>query len=210
MTIGFTPAAIAFYEGLESDNSRDWWLAHKAEWEREVREPMAELTDALAEEFGEAKLFRPNRDVRFSLDKSPYKTHQGAFVSAQQGIGFYVEISADGLRTGGGFRAHSGGQTQRMRRAIDADHTGGELISLLESLRASGYEVVSDHVRTTPKGYRADHPRIEALRFKDLMLITAHGAPAWLGTERVLDAVATSWRQVRPLVEWATAHVGRP
>jgi len=210
MTTGFSPAAIAFYEALEADNSRDWWLAHKAEWEREVREPMTELTDALAEEFGEAKLFRPNRDIRFSLDKSPYKTHQGAFVAVEQGIGFYVEISADGLRSGGGFRAHSGGQTQRMRRAIDSGSAGEELVSLLGSLRAAGYEVVSDQVRTAPRGYRTDHPRIEALRFKDLMLITAHGTPGWLGTDRLVDEVRTSWRLVRPLVAWATIHVGRP
>ena len=92
---GFPDAGPAFYEGLEADNSKTYWLAHKAVYESAIREPMLALVDALEGEFGEARLFRPYRDVRFSADKSPYKTHQGAFTGADTAFGYYVQMSAD-------------------------------------------------------------------------------------------------------------------
>ena len=70
---GFTDRALELYAGLEADNSRQYWEAHKPEWEAEVRDPMRALTAELEDEFGSAKLFRPYRDVRFSADKTPYK-----------------------------------------------------------------------------------------------------------------------------------------
>lgn len=206
---GFPPGALDFYAALEQDNSRDFWLSHKAEWERAVREPMLLLTEELADEFGEARLFRPNRDIRFSNDKSPYKTHQGAFAAASPGTGFYVEISADGLRTGGGFRAHSAAETARWRQAVAAPAPGAELMRLVAALDGEGYEVLSERVKTAPRGYPGDHPRIGMLRYKDLMLVRSHGAPDWLGTERLADEVRDSWRAVRPVVEWVRTHVDR-
>ena len=110
---GFPDAGPAFYEGLEADNSKTYWLAHKAVYESAIREPMLALVDALEGEFGEARLFRPYRDVRFSADKSPYKTHQGAFTGADTAFGYYVQMSADGLALGGGFRATSTAVTAR-------------------------------------------------------------------------------------------------
>ncbi len=104
---GIPAGALSFYAELEDVNSRDWWLAHKDVYERDVREPMLALLDALEDEFGAAKLFRPNRDVRFSADKSPYKTHQGALVGAGTVQAYYVQVSAEGVGGGGGFRAEA-------------------------------------------------------------------------------------------------------
>ena len=83
--------------------------------------------DALEDEFGPARLFRPNRDIRFSHDKSPYKTHQGAFVGVATGVGYYVQVSGDGLAVGGGFRAHSPAETARYRAAVDGARPAGRL-----------------------------------------------------------------------------------
>lgn len=207
---GFQTEALAFYLGLEADNSRTYWTDHKDEWEREVRGPMLALVAALADEFGEAKLFRPNRDIRFSADKSPYKTHQGAFAATPGGAGYYVQISATGLRAGGGFRAHHPAQTARLRTAVDAGPPGAELESLLQSLRRKRFEVLGERVKTTPRGYPSDHPRIEMLRHKELMVIRDFGDPSWLGTTRALARVRDTWRTVRPLNEWVDAHVGPP
>ena len=88
---GWPEEALEFYEGLTADNSKAYWTAHKAVYEDAVLRPMTELVEELAAEFGEAKIFRPYRDVRFSADKSPYKTHIGAVI----GTG-YVQLSADG------------------------------------------------------------------------------------------------------------------
>jgi uncharacterized protein (TIGR02453 family) len=205
---GFPADALGFYAGLEADNTKAYWTDHKSQWESHVRAPMLALVDALEEEFGEAKLFRPNRDIRFSADKSPYKTHLGAFAATHPGCGYYVEISATGLRAGGGFHAHSPSQTASLRRAVDDDGAGPELETLLEGLRHKDFEVHGEKVRTTPRGYAADHPRIETLRQKELMVIRDFGDPEWLSTTHVLTEVRDTWRAIRPLNEWVGEHVG--
>ena len=204
---GFPPSALAFYAGLEADNSREHWQAHRPTYEQDVREPMLALLDALEDEFGEAKLFRPNRDVRFSADKSPYKTHQGALVGVGTSLGYYVQISADGLRAGGGFRTTSPTQTARFRAAVDAPATGIELERMVTALRDKTFELVGDAVKTAPRGYAVDHPRIEMLRHKELMVLRDFGAPPWLHTRRALTEVRDTWRAVRPLAEWLEANV---
>ncbi|KRC88692.1 hypothetical protein ASE25_12690 [Terrabacter sp. Root85] len=205
---GFPPGALSFYAELEDVNSRDWWLAHKDVYERDVREPMLALLDGLEDEFGPAKLFRPNRDVRFSADKSPYKTHQGALVGSGTVLGYYVQVSADGLRAGGGFRAVSPAQTARFRAAVDTPSSGLALETILEALRGKDFELMGEQVKTTPRGYAADHPRIATLRHKELMVSRDFGAPAWLSTTRTLTEVRDTWRAVRALTAWLEEHVG--
>src|SRR4249919_1114934 len=97
---GFPHDALDFYDDLELDNTKSYWTAHKNIYDTCVKAPMIELTGALEEEFGPAKVFRPYRDVRFAKDKTPYKTAQGAFVSAGPATGWYVEIGAPGVRVG--------------------------------------------------------------------------------------------------------------
>ena len=91
---GFPVAALDFYDDLEMDNTKSFWTAHKDTYDTAVKAPMAALVAALEPEFGKAKLFRPYRDVRFAKDKTPYKTHQGGFVQAGQGTGWYVQVGA--------------------------------------------------------------------------------------------------------------------
>ncbi|EWT02442.1 hypothetical protein N865_04940 [Intrasporangium oryzae NRRL B-24470] len=205
---GFSDRALAFYEGLEADNSRAYWQDHRAVFEDDVKGPMLALLDALEPDFGPARLFRPNRDTRFSADKSPYKTQIGALVGDRPGLGYYVQLSARGLAAGGGFRSHSPAQTARLRAAVATDRPGAELVGLLDGLRAAGFVDRGEQVRTTPRGYPADHPRIATLRFKELMLIRSFGEPEWLGSARTLDEVRGTWERIRPLLDWVTAHVG--
>src|SRR5579862_3685858 len=77
---GWPEEALDFYDGLAADNTKTYWTEHKAVYEDKILRPMAELTEELAAEFGEPKIFRPYRDVRFSRDKTPYKTHIGAVI----------------------------------------------------------------------------------------------------------------------------------
>ncbi len=100
---GFPVAALDFYDDLEMDNTKSFWEANRAVWKDAVEAPMKALVAELQPEFGPAKVFRPYRDVRFAKDKTPYKTHQGAYVGAGPSTGWYVEISARGTRVGGGF-----------------------------------------------------------------------------------------------------------
>src|SRR3989442_15301901 len=115
---GIPDAAFRFYRELEHNNNRDWWLEHKATYDAAVKEPLTQLLAELAPQFGEARIFRPNRDIRFSPDKSPYKTAQGAFASVAEGTGFYLQLSADGLLIGGGCHTHTPAQLARFRSAV--------------------------------------------------------------------------------------------
>ena len=204
---GFPHWGVEFYQDLEEDNTREFWTAHKPRWQQDVRDPMRALADELEDEFGPAKLFRPNRNLRFSADKSPYKTHQAALAGREKGAGWYVQLGGDGLVVGGGFRAHSPADTARFRAAVDAPSSGLLLERLVADLAGSGFTLEGDSLKTRPKGYDADHPRLELLRRKEIMALRRFGAPDWLATPQALDEVRASWRELRPLTEWVLEHV---
>jgi uncharacterized protein (TIGR02453 family) len=199
---GFPDEALAFYAGLRADNSKAYWTAQKDVYESAVRGPMLALLEELGPEWGEAKLFRPYRDTRFAADKSPYKTHQGAFCSILPGVGYYVQVDADGLYTGAGFHAHTRDQTARYRAAVTAPGTGSGLAALVEKLEKKGFELSGDQVRTRPKGVPADHPRLELMRYESLIAGRSHEE---LGPAAVIRA---DWKSLRPLVEWVAENVG--
>lgn len=208
---GFPDEALAFFEGLEADNSKAYFTDHKTVFDRAVREPMVALTDALAEEFGEAKIFRPNRDVRFSPDKSPYKTHQGAVIGMGGGEGsLYVAVSAEGLVAGGGFYQMTKDQVTRYRAAVEDDAAGGRLAAVVEVLLADGFGLVGETLKRAPRGTDPEHPRIELLRHKGIAGMKEFGSPPWLSTAAALDHVATAWRALAPLNAWLAAEVGAP
>ena len=205
---GFPEAALDFYDDLEMDNTRSFWEAHKAVYIESVKAPMTALTDALAEEFGAPKVFRPYRDVRFAKDKTPYKTHQGAFVAAGPRCGWYVEISARGVRTGGGFYETTGPDLARIRESIHHEATGTELQRILAKLERAGYEIGGERLKTSPRGYDADHPRIDLLRHRTITVGKPYGFDPVISSPDLVDAVRKDWRALRPLVEWVALRLG--
>jgi len=203
---GFPDAALDFYDDLELDNTKSFWQSHKHVYESAVRDPMLALTGLLAEEFGSAKVFRPYRDVRFAKDKTPYKNHQGAFVAVGPATGWYVEIGSPGVRVGGGYYHAGGPDLARIRTAIDTPHSGEELQRIVARLKKNGFEVRGEQLKTTPRGYSSDHPRIDLLRYKSMALGKSYGFEN-LDTPALADRVRDDWRALRPLVEWVAARV---
>ena len=207
---GFPVAALDFYDDLEVDNTKSFWEAHKAVYTEAVKAPMTALTEALAGEFGTAKVFRPYRDVRFAKDKTPYKTHQGAYVAVAPATGWYVEVSARGVRTGAGFYEASSAGLAAVRAAIDDERTGAELERIVGDLEKDGWTVGGETLKTTPRGYDQEHPRIALLRHKSLTLTRSHGFEPVIHTPGLLDVVRDDWRTLRPFVDWvAERTVGR-
>jgi uncharacterized protein (TIGR02453 family) len=202
---GWTAEAIEFYEGLEADNSKTYWNANKSVYEKLVLQPMTELLTELAPEFGETKLFRPYRDVRFSADKAPYKTAIGATL----GWGGYVQLSAQGLAAGSGMWMMAPDQLERYRKAVAAETTGQSLVDLLRVLRKAGIQAEGhDSLKTAPKGYPKDHPRIELLRYKGVTSWKQWPPGAWLGKAAAKDRVVSFLRTSLPLNEWLAANIG--
>jgi uncharacterized protein (TIGR02453 family) len=205
---GIPEAALDFYDDLEVDNTKSFWTAHKDTYDTAVRGPMTALAKALEPEFGEAKVFRPYRDVRFAKDKTPYKTHQGVFIARGPATGYYVQVSAPGVRVGVGYYEASGPRLARIRSAVADDRRGPELERLVDSLQASGWELGGDKLKTSPKGYAADHPRIELLRHKSMTLAKSYGFEPFIHTPELLDRVREDWREATPFVTWVSDNAG--
>jgi uncharacterized protein (TIGR02453 family) len=204
---GWPAEAIEFYEGLEADNSKTYWHAHKTEFETLVRAPMVELVEELEPEFGAGKIFRPYRDTRFSWDKSPYKTR---IYAAFEGGG-YVQFSAEGLGAGSGYWMMEPDQLERYRRAVADDGSGAELEAIVARVAKRDIEVISrESLKTVPRGYPRDHPRAGLLRHKGLVTWKEWPPGAWLGTRRARDRIVRFLQDSAPLRTWLDARVGPP
>jgi uncharacterized protein (TIGR02453 family) len=205
---GIPLVALDFYEDLEDDNSRTFWLAHKDTYDSAVRRPMELLTAQLAPEFGAVKLFRPHRDIRFAKDKTPYKTQQGAVLGSAAIGALYVHVGAPGLFVGGGSWSLAADQVHRLRAGVAEDVTGRALERILARLEAAGLTVGGDRLTRLPSGFDRDHPRAELLRHKAITAGREFGAPDWLPTPRTAAEVAAVWRAIAPLNAWLRKHVG--
>lgn len=193
---GFGPGAVDFYVGLRASNSREFFAAHRDTYEADVRGPLELLAEELAPEFGEAKVFRPHRDLRFTPDKRPYKEHAGAVVLRHPGA-LYVQLSAEGLLVAGGWYHPDRAQLAAFRRAVADGEPGDEVDQLLGELSDVGLELdTDDALRTAPRGYPRDHPRIELLRQRSLHLGVTHPPRRWLHTREALTRTASGWCEV--------------
>jgi uncharacterized protein (TIGR02453 family) len=203
---GWPEEALDFYDGLAADNSKSYWTEHKATYEQKILAPMTELTEELAAEFGEPKIFRPYRDVRFSADKSPYKTHIGAVIG---GTG-YVQLSAEGLGAGAGMWQMEPESLERYRQAVASDGPGAELEQVIARIENDDITVHGHSVlKSAPRGYPADHPRIALLRYKGLTAWKQWPVEPWLETAAAKDHIMSFFRTVQPLCSWLTINVSR-
>jgi uncharacterized protein (TIGR02453 family) len=203
---GFPEAALDFYDDLEMDNTKSFWEEHRGTYDEAVAAPMKALVGALEPEFGTAKVFRPYRDVRFAKDKTPYKTHQGAYIALAPSTGYYVQIAASGVRVGAGFYEASSERLAAVRAAIDDDGHGSDLEGILATLTSSGWDLGGDQLKTAPRGYDVDHPRIALLRHKSMTLGKDLGFAPVIHTPELVDQVRDDWREATPFVEWVLAH----
>jgi uncharacterized protein (TIGR02453 family) len=203
---GWPEEALDFYDGLAADNSKSYWTEHKAVYEEKILRPMTELTEELAAEFGEPKIFRPYRDLRFSRDKSPFKTHIGAVIGD---VG-YVQLSAEGLGAGAGMWEMGPEQLARYREAVADDGSGGELEEIIATIEKADVTLHGHGVlKSAPRGFPADHPRIVLLRYKGVTAWKQWPVEPWLETASAKDRVISFFRTTRPLCSWLTDNVAR-
>jgi uncharacterized protein (TIGR02453 family) len=209
---GFPPEAFTFYARLEADNTKTFWVDNKSIYETCVKAPMQALMTAVDAKFQPLKMFRPHRDVRFAKDKSPYKTHAGATGEREGGAIYYIQVSSSGLLTASGYYMMEKDQLEKFRIAIAAQKSGAKFLELVEHYKkAKGLRLNSGGdapLKTTPKGYDKDHPRIEYLRWKGATVFHEHGMPAWLHTAKALTRIEASWSAVDPLNDWLDKYVG--
>jgi uncharacterized protein (TIGR02453 family) len=196
--------ALDFFEGLEADNSKTYWTEHKATYDEKVLAPMVDLLAELEDEFGPTKIFRPYRDVRFSADKTPYKTNIGAMLGSG-----YVQLTAAGLSAGLGMYMMAPDQLTRYRAAVAGDSTGAELDRVIagierKKIRVHGHDVL----KTVPRGYDKEHPRAELLKNKGIIAWQDWPPAPWLGRPAAKDRIVDFMRTSAPLMSWLDTHVG--
>ncbi len=204
---GIPAGALEFYAALEADNSKTFWEANKHRYAEVVRGPVTELCQQLAQ-YGEFRLFRPHNDMRFAKNKPPYKTHQGAYTEGEGGAGFFVQLSAEGLMAGTGYYAMAKDQLDKFRAAIVDEATGSEIETITAQL-AKKYSIGAiSELKTAPRGYDKNHPRIELLRRKGLIVSHEFGCPKWLHTSQVTKRIDGLWQAAAEMNSWLDTNVG--
>jgi len=209
---GFGPDIMAFYKGLVAENTKARWYAHRDIYETQVKAPVTALVATLEPEFGPVKIFSPFNDLRFTRDRPPYRTNVAIAARRGDGTALYFGVSAEwGVDLGGGMFGPSRDQLRRFRVLQDDPEATGSLDVLLSPLAQAGFSPsTEDKLATAPRGWPRDHPRIELLRLRRL-LIGQHRTPGpWLAEPDCLDLVVDAWRAVAPWHHWLAERVGPP
>ena len=200
---GWTGDFQGFFLGLQMDNSKAYFDSHRRQYEEEVKGPMLALLADLEPEFGPAHLSRPNRDIRFSADKSPYKTN----IYADARNGGYVALDGTGLVAAGGRYMMDADQLGRFRQAIAEERSGGQLAKIVAGLLDSGYEIGGQELKRVPPPHPQDHPRGDLLRHKRLIYWKRWEIEPWIATPEARDRVAQVWREGAKLNTWLASHL---
>lgn len=181
---GFPPEARQFLRDLRSNNRREWFQPRKPDYERHLRGPLLELVAELgialtAHSPGylcnpRKSVYRIYRDIRFSKDKSPYKTHAAAVfppvgLGRHAGAGFYFHFSADDLLVGGGLYAPDSSGLRRIREQIAADPSRLRAILSDSEFQQAFGGLEGQRLKRTPRGYPRDHPAADLLGYKQFL-----------------------------------------
>lgn len=206
---GFGPDVRDWFLGLEADNSKDYFAARRGFFEESVRGEMQALLDEMSERLGgDVKLFRQNRDIRFSPDKSPYKTNTYGVIYGTELGALYASVSARGLVAGSGYHVMARDQLDRYREAVADARSGPALSEVAAAAGRAGLELWGESLATAPRGYPKDHERIALLRRKSLSLGAVRPFDEGLARGDTLRFVTKTWRAAAPVTGWLDEHVG--
>jgi uncharacterized protein (TIGR02453 family) len=203
---GYPVEAIAFLRELEENNDRDWFKANRARYDEFVVGP----TKALAEDLGDLgrpHLFRPWNDTRFH-HRPPIKEQVGLALGHDGAGGYYVELSLDGFLVAAGLHAPAPDQIERFRQGVDGGRTAGSLRSALKRAEAAGLQLNPPDLKRAPRGYPADHPRVEMLRRRRIVVFHRHDLAPWLHKPGAKARIRKELEAATPLVRWLRSHVG--
>ncbi len=217
---GFADGEGKFFKALAKNNEREWFQAHKAEFEEGWQAPMKQLLSEVRVaidraydriDLDEPRVFRIFRDVRFSKDKSPYKTQIGGLIPLKRSgkkvtdlpMALYFQVGATETFAAAGHYMMEAESLKRFRNAVADDKTGKEILKILARLDKAGFpSATHDSLKRVPKEYPPDHPRAELLKYKGLTV----GFPALpkgiLRTPKLTKWLADGCKKTAPFVEW--------
>ncbi|HUJ59483.1 MAG TPA: DUF2461 domain-containing protein [Kofleriaceae bacterium] len=214
---GFDRSAPQFFHELAAEMNRDWFEANKQRYQTQWVVPMTALLGEVAAKLapafapiklGAPKLFRIYRDVRFSKDKAPYKTHIAGVLTAGSSSVMYIHLGLEDEFIGVGTYFFDDRQLVRWRKLVAADATGKPLAALVGKLRKAGYRVGGhDDYKKVPRPYPAEHPRAEFLRMRGLTGGFPEIPKGLLHRPELVGWLVRHGRATAPLVTWLARHV---
>jgi len=216
---GFPASGLAFLRGLHDHNDRDWFEAHRSAWDGEIVPAMLDWCAALAGRLRDAmpgltfvprvggSLYRLNRDIRFSRDKRPYKTHVAALLwdgaEKHDAPGLYLHVSAEEVIFGGGIYAFEEARLDRWRKLLHTPPSLARLESALAAAKKAGLrQEISERLQRAPRGFDPEGPLSELSKYKGLTVGKRWKPAAWLHTAEALDRAEAAARGYAPLHAW--------
>ena len=200
------PEALEFLRELEDNNDADWFRANRRRYDEHLVAPARELAEKLSE-LGAPHFFRPYNNLRFRPGP-PLKEHLGVAIGYGGTGGYYFDLSLDGLLVAAGLWRPAPDQLERFRAAIDDERRGRGFVRGLATARRGGLAPAEPELKRVPRGYPADHPRVDHLRRKQLTVSRRHPLESWLHEPACDERVQSELRAARPLVKWLAEAVG--
>ncbi|MGI9475122.1 MAG: DUF2461 domain-containing protein [Hyphomicrobiaceae bacterium] len=211
----FPPDTVAFLRDLKANNNREWFTANKSRYELMVKQPAADfcehMTVALERLTGQphgSKIFRVNRDIRFSKDKTPYKTYLHMLFQPRDATDapkWFFGLEPDKLVLGAGIFGFEKTAIDRYRKRV-AGPDGKALAKQLEKMRKAGIRIREPELKRVPSGFDADLPHAELLRHKGLTAwMDLPGGPAAAAKPTIVSASAAGFKTLKPLFAWLSA-----
>ena len=200
------PQALEFLAELEQNNDRAWFKANRHRYDKHLLAPARALAEKLSH-LGTPHYFRPYNNTRFRPGP-PLKEHLGVAIGYGAAGGYYVDLSLDGLLVAAGLHRPAPDQLERFRAAIDDDRKARGFERAVTTAEPAGLELAEPGLKRAPRGYPADHPRLERLRLKELTLSRRYPLEPWLHEPSCDERVRVGLEAARPLVKWLAETVG--
>jgi len=215
----FTRDVVNFFRDLSMNNTREWFHDNKERYEASVLEPSKRFVVAMGERLGEIapdviavprvnrSLFRLNRDVRFSRDKSPYKTQLGIYMwqgtgPRMENPGFYFHIEPGKYMAAVGMYMFPPDLVEVYRKGVDDDNLGPELVKAVDTVEKRGYHVGDKKFKRVPGGYPQDHERAEFLKYGGLYAMDEGPVSDWVFTDKILEELMERYEAMLPVHQW--------
>ena len=215
---GFPRQCVTFWRQLKKNNDKVWFDAHRDDYEQHVKAPAQAFVAAMGErliaisrtvEFEprvNKSLFRINRDIRFSKDKTPYKTHMGILFwdggKRMACPGFYFQLDPARVLLAAGMHMFDKPMLQTYRDAVVHPKHGPALVRAIKKVEAAGHSVMGKHYKRIPKGYDPEHKNAELLLHNGMGAMTEHPIPDELYSAELIDWCFTRYKAMAPLHTW--------
>ena len=200
------PEALEFLRELEANNDRDWFRANRRRYDEDLVAPARKLAERLAH-LGEPRFFRPYNNLRFRQGP-PLKENLGVAIGHDGAGGYYFDLSLDGLLLGAGLFHPAPDQLERFRAAIDNPRRAASFERAVAGAHEGGLSLMEPALKRAPRGYPSDHPRLERLRLKQLVVYRRYPLRRWLHQPECDRRVQSGLEATRPLVKWLREYVG--